>query len=589
MLNASILFALLCVLGLLLFFSGLPTLSTCALPSIVSDHSGQSFKRPLESVLVILVTAIYAFAAFWNLGNRQSPQSFISMAEKAAVLEMDTPEDAGRLALFPGIGSGSYRIEYSVDAEGWFPLESFLQDHVAVLKWAFIPLNLDDSVRYLRIICDSGSPWLGEVALLAPDGTRLPFHTDVKLLCDEPDTVPTASDFLNSSYFDEIYHVRTAWEHLNGIWPYEISHPPLGKELISLGILIFGMTPFGWRFSGTLIGVLMIPVMYLFVKRLFSSGRIAVLSSVLLASGFMHYVQTRIATIDSFAVFFILLMYYFMYGWLSTGKRLDLALCGFFFGLGAACKWTCLYAGAGLAVLWLSDWLRNLSREGKRVLPAFLKNAAFCMLFFLAVPALIYYLSYAPYGRSEGAALFTGSFTKTVLENQRFMFQYHASIVAEHPYSSRWYQWILDIRPILYYLEYLPAGKRISIAAFVNPVICWGGLFSLMILLYLGIWRRNRLAFFLIVAYLSGLLPWMFISRLTFEYHYFASAVFLIPIISYIFWIMENNMRQGKIFSLSFTVAALILFVLFFPVLSGLPIDDVLGSKLLGWLPSWPI
>ena len=211
------------------------------------------------------------------------------------------------------------------------------------------------------------------------------------------------------------------------------------------------------------------------------------------------------------------------------------------------------------------------------------------MLFFLAVPALIYYLSYAPYGRSEGAALFTGSFTKTVLENQRFMFQYHASIVAEHPYSSRWYQWILDIRPILYYLEYLPAGKRISIAAFVNPVICWGGLFSLMILLYLGIWRRNRLAFFLIVAYLSGLLPWMFISRLTFEYHYFASAVFLIPMISYIFWIMENNMRQGKIFSLSFTVAALILFVLFFSVLNGLPIDEVLGSKLLGWLPSWPI
>ena len=77
MLNASILFALLCVLGLLLFFSGLPTLSTCALPSIVSDHSGQSFKRPLESVLVNLVTAIYAFAAFWNLGNRQSQESVV--------------------------------------------------------------------------------------------------------------------------------------------------------------------------------------------------------------------------------------------------------------------------------------------------------------------------------------------------------------------------------------------------------------------------------------------------------------------------------------------------------------------------------
>ena len=66
MLNASILFALLCVLGLLLFFSGLPTLSTCALPSIVSDHSGQSFKRPLESVLVILVQWLVLGLMLWQ-------------------------------------------------------------------------------------------------------------------------------------------------------------------------------------------------------------------------------------------------------------------------------------------------------------------------------------------------------------------------------------------------------------------------------------------------------------------------------------------------------------------------------------------
>ena len=589
MLNASILFALLCILGLLLFFSGLPRLSSCVLPNIPPDRSRLSGRHPLESVLVILVTAIYAFAAFWNLGNRQSPQSFVLMDENAAVLKMASPEAEVRLALFPGAGSGSYRIEYSEDAEGWLPLESFQQDHVAVLKWAYIPLKLDFPVRYLRIYCDSGSPWLGEVALLKPDGARLSFLSSIEQLCDEPATVPAASDFLNSSYFDEIYHARTAWEHLNGIWPYEISHPPLGKELISLGILLFGMTPFGWRFSGTLIGVLMIPVMYWFVKRLFCSGRIAVLSSVLLASGFLHYVQTRIATIDSFAVFFILLMFVYMYGWLTTGKRRELAFCGLFFGLGAACKWTCLYAGAGLAVLWFSYWLRCLIRGGKRVLPAFLKNAAFCMVFFLAVPALIYYLSYYPYGSSEGAALFSKGYTKIVLENQAFMFQYHASIVAEHPYSSRWYQWILDIRPILYYLEYLPEGKRISIAAFVNPVICWGGLFSMLILLYLGFWRRDRLAAFIIVAYLSGLLPWVFISRLTFEYHYFASAVFLIPMIAYIFWIMEKNTRQGMVFSSCFTAAALILFVLFFPVLNGLPIDNILGSKLLGWLPSWPI
>ena len=112
------------------------------------------------------------------------------------------------------------------------------------------------------------------------------------------------------------------------------------------------MTPFGWRFSGTLVGILMLPAMYRFLKRLFGTGRVPVLGTALLASGFLHYVQTRIATVDSYAVFFILLMYDAMYAWLAEGKTRDLARCGVMFGLGVACKWICLYAGAGLAGIW---------------------------------------------------------------------------------------------------------------------------------------------------------------------------------------------------------------------------------------------
>ena len=60
---------------------------------------------------------------------------------------------------------------------------------------------------------------------------------------------------MNSTYFDEIYHARTAYEHIHGIRPYENTHPPLGKILIGIRIRLFGMTPFGWRFIGTLLGV----------------------------------------------------------------------------------------------------------------------------------------------------------------------------------------------------------------------------------------------------------------------------------------------------------------------------------------------
>lgn len=589
MLNASFLFAVFCFLGLLLFFSGLPDLKNCILPHGYTACEERPMQKLKETLPVLCITVIYSVTAFWNLGNTRSPQSFTPMEGKSAIIELSSHDAVSRIVLFPGIGSGSYLFECSDDAEGWFPLDSFMQDHVAVLKWSIVPLDLPRSFRYFRIVCNSGSPWMGEVALLNVNGDKLPLITSEKLLCDEQDLVPVSSNFLNSSYFDEIYHVRTAWEHMNDIWPYEISHPPLGKEIISLGILFFGMTPFGWRFCGTMSGVLMLPLMYLFVRRIVGSRRVALLSTVLLAAGFMHYVQTRIATVDSFAVLFILLMFYYMYGWLSTGSSKELALCGLFFGVGAACKWTCLYAGAGLAVLWFAYWIMCFARNGKTVLTAFLKNSLFCILVFLILPAFIYYLSYIPYSRAEGVLLFSRNYTAMVLENQRFMFQYHASVVAEHPYSSRWYQWILNLRPILYYLEYLPDGKRVSIAAFVNPMICWGGLLCVPVLLYSSLRRRDSSAAFLLVAYLSGLLPWMFINRLTFEYHYFASSLFLVPMLAYVFWIMENNTKHGKTFTVCFTAVSAVLYICFFPVLNGLPIDNTLGSKLLGWLPSWPI
>ena len=169
------------------------------------------------------------------------------------------------------------------------------------------------------------------------------------------------------------------------------------------------------------------------------------------------------------------------------------------------------------------------------------------------------------------------------------MFTYHASIVAEHPYSSRWYQWLLNIRPILYYLEYFDDGTRSSIAAFVNPLLCWGGLLSLFVLGYTAIFRRDRRAAFLLVGFLAQLLPWVFISRLTFAYHYFPSAAFLVLSMGYIFALTRENNRRWLLYAGSFTVVCVVLFVLFFPVLSGMPADNVRTTQILQWLPTWPI
>ena len=604
---------LLTVLLLLVYFMTLPDLNRCLLPGEGNRARSRALTRR-DLLPILLITGIYACTAFFRLGSMRDPQSFAPMAGQVAVIEL--PEDAStsRIMLYPGVGMGSYDISYSEDGQEYFSVSSFTQDHIAVLKWAAITPETSLRPRYIRIAATSGDPWLGEVVVLDGDGDPLPVSCSIPQLCDEADTVPLSMSFQNSSYFDEIYHARTAWEHLNNVWPYEITHPPLGKEILGLGIRLFGMTPFGWRFSGTFFGTLMLPLLYVFLKKLFGGMLLPSLGTLLFASDFMHYVQTRIATIDTYSVFFILLMYLFLYLWLSEDKLWALALCGVSFGLGAAAKWTSIYAGAGLALLWAAHWILRFTEahrdaavvrdldgpspdpnsefqiSNSELFPAFCKNVLFCLVFFIAVPGLIYYLSYLPYGRARGVSLFSGDYLRIVLDNQNYMFTYHSKSVlgATHPYSSNWYHWLIDYRPILYVLEYPTPGLRSTIGAFLNPVLCWGGLLSLPVLCWMAIRRQDRLAAFILVGYLSQLLPWVPVERLTFAYHYFPSALFLVLSLSYTMALLRENRSSWRISALSLTAGSIALFVLFFPVLNGLPVKSELADALLKWLPSWP-
>ena len=576
-----------CAVLLLLFFLGLPDLNHTSLLPDPSSGRRRRFCRSLtrlDAVLMLVITLFFGCVDFWNLGDTEGIESFASMNGNSVILTLDEPAEISALYYYTGVGIGNYSVEASTDGETFFPWASLQQTAADVLKWESAAPEETVPILSLRIT-GYGEVWLGEAALQRSDGAFVSFSSTAPELNDEQELVQIYQTYRNSTYFDEIYHARTAWEHLNNIYPYEISHPPLGKIIVSLGILLFGMTPFGWRFSGTLFGVLMLPILYVFLKRLFGSTRVSLCGTLVLATDFMHYVQTRIATIDTYSVFFILLMYLFMYEFLRTGSRRGLALSGIFFGIGAACKWTSLYAGAGLAVLWLLYWIAH-RKKGFR---AFLKNALFCIPFFIVIPALIYYLSYYEYGTSSGITNpFSKAYFDIVISNQVYMFNYHRLLVAEHPYSSLWYQWILDIRPILYYLQYYSDGTRVSFGAWVNPVLCWGGLLALFVLLYRALFRRDREAIFILIGYLAQLVPWIFITRLTFEYHYFPCCIFLVLALGYVFRLMENATPHANAYLAGFTALSAAVFVLFFPALCGLPIDNTLGSTLLGWLPTWP-
>jgi len=575
-------FPILILLFIGLFFFGCPSPA-----SAVIENAPKSAFRRRDAIALGVITAVYAVTAFIGLGDTDAPQSFHDFhSGESVTVDLGQVRDIDSIMLYSGLNTGSYRIELSDDGNNFSDAGSFEQNYVALFKWNDFELDASQelSARYIRLTA-SGDVRLGELAVRS-GGELFGQCADAPELFDEQNTVPEYQSYLNSTYFDEIYHARTAYENIEGVYPYEVSHPPLGKLIISIGIELFGMTPFGWRFSGVLFGVLMLPVLYTLLKRMFGSTDICACATAIFAFDFMHFAQTRLATIDTYAVFFILLMYLFMYMYITGGRKHDLALSGLFFGIGTACKWTCFYAGAGLAVIWLIRWLRNFEVK------AFFRNCAFCVVFFVIVPAAIYYMSYYPYGQASGmngvGMYFTSDYANLVLDNQKFMFSYHSGVHTEHPYSSRWWQWVIDERPILYYLKYFEDGTRSSFGAFLNPVLCWAGLIAMAMCTVFAIKRRDDVSLFIVIGYLAQLLPWVFITRTTFEYHYFPSSVFLVLALARMFRLMKDNTKGWKFNVCGLTGLACALFVVFYPVLSGARVNAQLASNLLKWLPSWP-
>jgi len=592
------------LISILLFAKAHKAASLNARRLTVPEYKGSAFHIPhgldrWDALAAFVITAAYAVVAFLGLGQTHGPESFTVFENTgdSAVIELEDRQDITRMWYFCGVRSGSYNLEVSSDGIVWTDSGEIKQEYADVLKWKEAELEILSDVKYVRLTALSTKMYLGEVALFGADGALVMIsgRGPGAFLADEQSEVPESFTFKNSAYFDEIYHVRTAYEHMENLWPYEITHPPLGKIIIALGIAIFGLNPFGWRFMGVFFGVLMLPIMYVFIKRLFGRRSIACCGTIIFAFDFMHFVQTRLATIDTYAVFFILLMFYFMYIYFTqpldtpAGKTtLPLFLSGLFFGLGAASKWTVIYGGAGLALIWLirqimrALWYRKTSERG---FAAYLIKTVFLSLvFFIALPAAIYVSAYIPYALAKEAGIYSKEFFRIVLDNQIYMYDYHSDLVSAHPYSSVWWQWILDARPILYYLENFDDGTKSAFGAFGNPLFWWTGILAIIACVWSAVKRKNAIALFILIGFLSQLLPWVFVTRLTFAYHYFPSTVFLALAVSLMFYEIEKAWgRAGRLAAIGFTAAALVMFALFYPVLTGLRASTAYTNGWLRW------
>jgi dolichyl-phosphate-mannose-protein mannosyltransferase len=136
--------------------------------------------------------------------------------------------------------------------------------------------------------------------------------------------------------FDEVYYPRAAAEYLahadvGGHGPFEYTHPPLTKLIVALSILLFGGLPagdttLGWRFLNVVIGAMMLPLAYAFVKRITGSTLGASLAAALLLFDGFRFVQSRIATPEiTVAVLALAVLYAFYRWWSANDGHADVA------------------------------------------------------------------------------------------------------------------------------------------------------------------------------------------------------------------------------------------------------------------------
>ena len=380
--------------------------------------------------------------------------------------------------------------------------------------------------------------------------------------------------------FDEVYYAKNAASLItDGVELNEqgaaefVVHPPLGKWLIGIGIKLFGNNEFGWRVIAAIVGSASVLLIYLIVQRLFNSLFLSNIAAALFALDGLHLVMSRVALLDIFLMFFIMLTFYLI-------LRDNLWLSGVVIGFASATKWSALFVIPFLILLTVNIGRANFATWGKRFSQ------------FVLAPIGIYLLSWSGWFLSaKGWARDSGSNLFSSLWNYHVeIMNFHRGLTEQHTYAANPWNWLVLGRPTSFYYESTKNCGAQScsqeILAIGTPILWWAGIFTIAITVGLFIINRDRVSAFILAGIAGTYLPWFFIQNRT-TFYFYAIAIFpfiVLSLINVFNWALNNQINRKLIYGFVITVG--INFIYFMPIFIGIniPYVDWLARM---WLPSW--
>lgn len=460
-------------------------------------------------------------------------------------------------------------------------------------------------------------------------------------------------DYPSKYVFDEVYHAVTAkliahndpraFEWWNAAPEPDTAvdwlHPPLAKYTQAFFILVFGENSLGWRFSSVVFGVGVTWLTYELAYTLFKKRSVALLAAFLTSLDGLLLVQSRIAMNDIHVTFFILLT--FLLYWKAktasktfiSGRRL--IVIGVSAGLALASKWSGLFA---LALIGLYEahslltywWQHSSQTEWQKATFLIGKVSVIRIVTLILLPIIIYISSYwlmfaqgktlfctdgvTSYGNCYQEKLKLGSWVwydglvSHFIELHHQIWWYQTHLEATHPYQSRPWQWLLNVRPVWYFVNYNGVDHVENIYAFGNPFIFWFGALTVVVLLSLlllikvhkykkalfTIEERSAL-FFALCSYLIVWAPWQLSPRIMFFYHYTPAVPMLCILLAFTVMrikrvhitLNKKKVALGKISAISYVVLAFLFFIIWYPHWTALSVSSEWLNTVYFFIHSW--
>lgn len=364
---------------------------------------------------------------------------------------------------------------------------------------------------------------------------------------------------ISSTIFDEFFYAGES-SRLFEAGTTLLSHPPVGKYLIKLGISALGYNPWGWRIFPALFGALSILALYELGVTLFQSRRAGALVAALSLVNGMIYVLSRAGMLD------ILMLGFSLWGWVIylRYREKKWIFAGILFGLAVATKWSAALSLLGFIAI---EW-----RRVRTLLPpvSLLKTSA--------VAAFVYVLAYAPLIGFRPEIQSPSSF----VSDQTQIIRNHVNYAKPHVYLSTPSQWPLLLRPQwLFFEEDYDAGIANGVFLLGNPVIFILGFIAVLGCIFIFFRNKDRLAGLIAFLFLLHWLPYFLSPRKSLFFHYYLTAsCFLVPAI--VFWLRRVRLSA----QIAFLALATTVFIYFLPLYGWRPFTPEEYSRRI-WTDRW--